>query len=127
MRNQTAASAYKHATYDSAPPLKIVHMMYAGALRFIGQAQSLDPKTEAKEFDKILQKASAVIFELRVSLDHEVAPELCRDLTALYLFAEDRIRLSLLDRTADPLTAAVSTLETLFEGWKGVEVTEQRG
>ena len=122
MKQESAASAYKQAKFDSAPPLKIVHMMYEGALRFLAQAQSIDPKGDAQDFDKVLQKAAAVIFELRVSLDHEVAPELSRDLTALYLFAEDRIRMSLLDRQTEPLDAAVNTLETLLEGWKGVEV-----
>jgi len=124
MRQETAASAYKQAKYDSAPPLKIVHMMYEGALRFLFQAQGIDPNVDAQAFDKILQKATAVIFELRVSLDHEVAPELSRNLTALYLFVEDRIRMSLFDRTTEPLEAAVSTLETLLEGWKGVEVKD---
>ena len=114
MRNQSAASAYKQTTYDSAPPLKIVHMMYEGALRFIGQAQAMDPAGDAKEFDQILQKAAAVIFELRVSLDHEAAPELCRDLTALYLFSEDRIRMALFDRSTEPLTAAVSTRDSFM-------------
>ena len=124
MRHQAAASAYKQAKYDSAPPLKIVHMMYEGALRFLSQAQGLDPKADARAFDEVLQKAAAVIFELRVSLDHEVAPDLCGDLTALYLFAEDRIRMALLDRQTEPLEAACSTLETLLEGWKGLEIKD---
>jgi len=124
MRQESAASAYKQAKYDSAPPLKIVHMMYEGALRFLTQAKGIDPKADAQTFDQVLQKAAAVIFELRVSLDHEISPELSRDLTALYLFSEDRIRMSMLERTTEPLEAAVSTLETLLDGWKGVEVKE---
>ena len=124
MKPESAAAAYKQAAFESAPPLKIVHMMYEGALRFLEQAQGMDPQSEAKAFDERLRRADAVISELRISLNHELAPELCRDLTALYFFAEDRIHQALTKRDADAVGPARDVLESLLGGWKAVEVEE---
>ena len=45
MNPHSAASAYKEALYENAPPLKIVHMLYEGAIRFLAQAEQVDPIT----------------------------------------------------------------------------------
>lgn len=124
MNSETAASAYKEASFESAPPLKLVHMMYEGALRFLEQAQDFDPASEAQQFDERLRRADAVISELRISLNHEIAPELCRDLTALYFFAEDRIHRALLERDPQQLEPARDVLVKLLDGWKTVEIEE---
>ena len=33
------AQAYQSAAIENAPPLKVIRMLYAGALRFLGQAK----------------------------------------------------------------------------------------
>ena len=122
MESQSAASAYQEASFEHAPPLKIIHLMYAGALRFLDQAAQIDPQPNPEEFSDRLRRADAVVAELRMSLDHEVAPELCRDLSALYLFVERRIQDALLERTRDPLEGARDILVTLQGAWSSIEM-----
>ena len=124
MKPESAASAYTKATYDSAPPIKIVHMMYEGAIRFLEQAEQLDPATDTVPFTDRLNRADAIVSELRISLEPLHAPELAEKLNALYLFIESRIREAFLDRISAPIPDARRVLETLLEGWKEIEVAE---
>ena len=122
MNSQSAASAYTKITYESAPPIKIVHMMYEGALRFIEQAESIDPEKEAAAFSDKLNRADAIVSELRISLEHSHAPELAAKLNSLYLFVEGQIREAFLDRTPAPLPSARGILETLLDAWRAIEL-----
>ncbi len=122
MNIQSAAAAYRESAVESAPPIKIVHMMYEGALRLLEHAERLDPQADAQAFSEKLNRADAIVSELRISLEPTHAPELAERLSALYLFVEERIRDALLDRTVEPLTAARDVLTTLLDGWKKLEV-----
>ncbi|HED66088.1 MAG TPA: flagellar export chaperone FliS [Planctomycetes bacterium] len=122
MDPHSAASVYEQNTFESAPPLKIVHMMYEGALRFLDQAVQFDPQTQPTEFNDRLSQADAVVSELRLSLAPEHAPDIAEHLNALYLFVEGQIREAFLERTAEPIPAARDILETLLEGWREIQL-----
>ncbi len=122
MDPRSAVSAYRESKYEGAPPIKIVHLMYEGALRFLEQARRSDPLGQPAEFAQKLERAEAIVGELRLSLDPAHAPELVEKLNALYLFIEDRIQTARLERSAEPLAAAERVLATLLEGWMGIEL-----
>lgn len=126
MQHQSAASAYQQASFEHAPPLKIIRLMYAGAIRFLDQAAQLDPRAEAEAFSEKLRRADAVVAELRLSLDHDLAPELSRDLSSLYLFVERQLQDALLEQTVEPLAGARRVLFTLQEAWASIEVPAER-
>jgi flagellar protein FliS len=125
MRTPSAASAYKEALFENAPPLKIVHLLYEGALRFLAQAEALDPRAEPAQFGERLRRAGRIVSELRLSLDHGRAPELCADLSALYAFVERRIQDALLERTVAPVAEARAILEPLLAAWKALGPAER--
>jgi flagellar protein FliS len=125
MKTHTAASAYKEALYENAPPLKIVHLLYEGALRFLAQAEALDPIADPGRFGERLRRADRIVSELRLSLAHEQAPELCTHLSSLYGFVERRIQDALLERTSEPLADARSVLELLLVAWKTIGVADR--
>lgn len=121
-QNPTAADAYRRAALENAPPIKIIRLLYQGALRFLDEAAATDPAAEPHRFQERLHRAEAVVVELRISLEKEHAPELCVELERLYLFIEDKIREAVQGRTAQPITAARSVLATLYSAWKEIEV-----
>jgi len=127
MDSQSAASAYTQAAVGNAPPLKIVHMLYEGALRFLQQAEAIDPQAQPAKFNERLTRADSIVSELRLSLDPQHAPELTENLNMLYLFVEGRIREAFLDRTHAPLPSARKVLDTLLEGWKSIELGNRAG
>lgn len=126
--NNPAIEAYRNTSFESAPPLKILRMLYAGAVRFIEQAQELDPKTDGPEFNDRLGRADAIVSELRCALEPEHAPELAEQLDNLYLFVENKLTNAILDADAAPLDEAVRVLETLRAAWDDLEVPDaERG
>ena len=86
MDERTAAEAYRHAALENAPPIKVVRLMYQGALRFLDQALGEDPAEAGSRFSELVQRVDAIVSELRLALDPEHDPKVCHDLEQLYLF-----------------------------------------
>lgn len=122
MKPGSAAAAYKAARYESAPPLKLVQLMYEGALRFLEQAETALAAAEVGRFQERALRAQAVIAELRASLDRSQAPELVEQLDGLYVFAEAEIRGAIASESSAGLGHAREVLAKLLDGWKRVEV-----
>jgi flagellar secretion chaperone FliS len=118
----SAAAAYHAARFENAPPLKLVQMMYEGALRFLEQAEAALAAADGARFQERCLRAQAVVAELRLSLDAAQAPELAANLDSLYLFAEAQIRGAMLAETAQELGPAREVLATLLDGWKRLEL-----
>lgn len=122
MNVQSAADAYRKSSIENAPPLQIVQMLYKGALGFLQRAARLNPVEQAVEFNDSLGRAEAIVTELRCCLRHEVAPELTKDLDALYVFVEGQIAEASIKRTTEPVENSVQVLTPLLEAWMSVEV-----
>ena len=120
-----AASTYRQAAFENAPPLKILRLLYQGALRFLNQALEADAENEAAFYNDRVSRADAIVCELRCSLDHQAVPELCNDLERLYLFAESRLQDALIDRDKDAIQDTMRVLETLLDGWRELEVQSE--
>jgi flagellar protein FliS len=117
-----AAAAYKSARVENAPPLKLVQMLYEGALRFLGEAEAGLVAGDRARFQERCLRADAIVTELRIALDASQAPELAERLESLYLFAGGEIRRALLEEATAPLAPARDVLTTLLDGWKALEV-----
>ena len=126
MDNHAAANAYKQNAIENAPPIKIVRMLYQGAIRFIDQACEQDPEDPKSQFNDRVHAADRIVSELRLALDFEQGAEVGENLERLYLFAENCLAQAMIDRTAAPLAEARSVLTTLLEAWNEVEVETGR-
>ena len=122
MNPGSAAAAYRSAGYESAPPLKLVQLLYEGALRFLDQAEAALPAGEGARFQERCLRAQAIVAELRLALDARQAPELAASLDELYRFSEGEIRAAMLAGSGAPLGAVREILGTLLDGWKRLEV-----
>lgn len=127
MNVQSAADAYRKGSIENAPPLQIVQMLYKGAVTFLQKAAQLDPGSNGVEFNKNLSRAEAIVTELRCCLRHEVAPELTKDLEALYVFVESQIAEASIQRTTEPLEHSAQVLSTLLDAWNRVDVQNAAG
>ena len=78
MKKNTPANTYMAASVETAPPLKIVRMLYEGAIRFISRAE--DAGIETTEGSAWVGRADAIIKELRISLDPTRDVEVCEQL-----------------------------------------------
>jgi len=115
MKKQSAADAYKTASVETAPPLKIVRMLYEGALRFLSRAEKAGLDTP--EGRAWMGRTDAIVKELRVSLDPSRDAEICEQLEGLYLFCEDEFARAMVDQDATGVVNAREVLEILMDAW----------
>ena len=115
MKPNSAADTYKAASVETAPPLKIVRMLYEGALRFLGRAE--DAGIETAEGRAWVGRTDAIIKELRISLDPSKDQEICEQLEGLYLFCEDELSRTLEEMDSTGIGNTREILEILKDAW----------
>jgi flagellar protein FliS len=126
MKKPTPADSYMAASVETAPPLKIVRMLYEGAIRFISRAE--DAGIETSEGSAWVGRADAIIKELRISLDPNRDTEVCEQLGGLYLFCEEELARAVRDKDEAGLTNACEILGILKDAWlEAGSVTTQLG
>ncbi|MCP3914792.1 MAG: flagellar export chaperone FliS [bacterium] len=123
---QAAAQAYRSSSIENAPPIKIVRMLFEGAIRFLDRAAKEDPSDPKSEFVNLLHRTDAIVSELRLAIDHSAETEVTGNLEALYLFCETEIGRASLDRSTEPLVGARDVLVTLLSAWRQVEIDMTR-
>ncbi len=86
-----AVSRYQAVQINTSSPGELLVALYDGLFRFLNAAKFAFQKGQRGPAAEALSKAHAIVTELYVTLDHSVAPELCRNLEALYDFSMHRI------------------------------------
>lgn len=127
MQHNPAIEAYKNTSFEAAPPLKILRMLYAGAIRFMEQAEELDPVADGPRFNDRVSRADAIVAELRCSLDPNHSKELAEELDRLYVFVEGQLNTAVLEQSTAPIEGAKRVLSTLKEAWDQLEVNTSGG
>lgn len=116
MDAKTAAQAYRNSLIENAPPVKIVRLLYEGALRHLDRAAAaLGERTTAAS--ESLARADAIVAELRLALDFERGGTISKELERLYLYVEERIAHALSARSRQAIDDARVVLATLLEAW----------
>ncbi|MBI5365130.1 MAG: flagellar export chaperone FliS [Planctomycetes bacterium] len=121
MNPQSAAQAYRQSSFENAPPIKIVCLLYDGALRYIDRASSLLAAGHQPTWSYWIGRADAIVEELRLSLDSTQGGDLCRELDRLYDFVQSRLSLAVAEKDAAYLAEARRILVNLSEGWNRIE------
>lgn len=126
MNHAAAADVYRRSAIENAPPIKVVRLLYEGALRYLAKARECDPREPRSEFVEYTCRADAIVTELRAALDHSLNDEVTESLEQLYLFCGSELSKTLLERTVAPIPAVERVLRTLLEGWQHVEAETTR-
>jgi flagellar protein FliS len=114
-------AAYQQGQVGSANPLRIVVLLYEGAIRFIGQAQVNWVEPSAR--GAALGRAHRIVSELLASLDYEKGGEIAANLDGLYHFALDEITRANVTGDHKRLDSVTSVLRELLAGWTGIEAS----
>jgi flagellar protein FliS len=125
MNAHSAAETYRRQSIENAPPVKVVQLLYAGALRFLDQALASEPADPA--FAAGIGRADEIVVELRLALDDSAAPELAGSLRQLYLYVEERLAEASVQRQHPPARVARDILARLQQGWLGLELAAPAG
>jgi flagellar secretion chaperone FliS len=101
----------------SADPIKLVLLLYRGAIDAIYSARQHLAKREIRERSKAITKAQLIIFELARSLDLEKGGSVAKELARLYQYIAQRLVDANVHQQDAPLAEASALLTTLLEGW----------
>lgn len=114
----TAYENYLENEVLTADPLKLVQLLYRGALETIGNARRYLVSGDIRGRSKAIVKALNILNELIQSLDHDKGGELSLSLLRLYDYAQ-RLLIDANARQEDaPLAEAERLLSTLLEAWQ---------
>jgi len=122
MNTRSAAKTYQQSSIENAPPIKIVRLLYEGALRYIDRAATCDPRAERRAFVQWVSRADEIVSELRIALEREPSPEIADALERIYEFAQFELAQALIRNDIQPLAHARKSLATLLEGWRHIEL-----
>lgn len=84
--SQNGSDAYLRTKVMTAKPAELRLMLIDGAIRFTEQAKR---GYESKDFESAYNgttRAQAILLELVASLRHDIAPDLCKNVAAVYTF-----------------------------------------
>ena len=115
--NPNAAQTYLRTKVMTATPEQLQLMLYDGALRFGDQARVA---LQAKDYEKsytMISNIQKIITEMTSSLKHDIYPELCGKLAALYTFAYKKLIEANIDHNTESLDAALDVLKYQRETW----------
>ena len=125
MDAKNAALAYRQASFENAPPIKIVRMLYEGAIRYIDRADAM-LTSDQPAWASWIARADAIVEELDLALDPAHDPAQCAELSRLYAYVQDRLGLAVREKNPERLREARAVLATLHEGWSRLEVAARQ-
>lgn len=116
--NNNTVNPYLRTKILTASPEELRLMLYEGAIKFCRQAK---PALEKKDYEtsyNCLMRAQKIVLELSTSLNHDVAPELCSKLSALYTYIFRRLVDANTQRDAAVVDECISLLEYEKQTWQ---------
>jgi flagellar secretion chaperone FliS len=116
--NQTIA--YKQQSILTAPPGRLVVMLYDGCLRFLFQSAYAMREGDRATSQNRLNRAEAIIDELTVTLDHERGGEIAGSLQSIYAFCRKHLIEAWVEQDVDKIEQVSGLLGELREAWAEV-------
>jgi flagellar secretion chaperone FliS len=117
-----ANRAYTESSILTAPPERLVVMLYDGAIRFLKQAAAAERNGHHQLFLERLRRGEAIIDELNVTLDMAQGGEVATRLRSIYLFCKRHLVEAHLKRDASHVDEVVRLLTDLRESWQQLSV-----
>lgn len=112
---------YQRASAVGATPFERLTTMYMGALRLGRQGQKAANANRMEDAQAKAERLSAIVRRLDMCLDFRVAPDLCRNLSQLYVHMDRRLTDPVNGHTAAAFTECLTILETLWDGFQTAE------
>jgi len=116
--SQNPANPYLKTKVMTANPQELRLLLYDGAIKFCHQARNALAKEDYENSYTALMRAQKIALELSTSLNHDMAPQLCDKLSALYTYIYRLLVDANLERTVAPVDEAIELLEYERQTWQ---------
>lgn len=123
MRTKSYQSYFEDELVD-ADPIKLVQLLYRGALDSIASARRYLRVGDIQARSRAISKAMAIVTELARSLNAEQGGEVSVNLARLYGYVEKLLIQANFEQREPPLEEAERLLSTLAEAWASIAPAE---
>lgn len=113
----SARKAYTESSILTAPPERLVVMLYDGAIRFLTQALHAQRAGNPARCREGLRRAEAIISELNHTLDMSQG-EVAERLRAIYLFCKRHLMEAQLHSDPERIERVIALLSDLRASWE---------
>jgi len=107
---------YKEVEIETASGLKLVVMLYAGAIKFLNIAKEAIYQKKLDVANNNIIKAQDIITELMISLNFE-AGDIAHNLYSLYIYMNRRLLEANIEKNAEIINEVIKLLTILKEAW----------
>ncbi len=118
MNQQQGPNPYLRTKIMTASPEELRLMLYDGAIKFCSQAKVGIEKKDFENSYNNLMRAQKIVLELSTSLNHEVDPDLCKKMEALYTYIYRKLIDANMTRDIAAVDEAIKLLEFERETWQ---------
>lgn len=115
----SAQQAYTESSVLTAPPEKLVVMLYDGAIRFLNVGALAMRSGDFVQARERVRRAEAIIDELNYSLDMSQG-EIAVRLRSIYIFSKKHLLQGSLQRSPEALDTVVKLLSELRDAWERI-------
>ena len=119
--------SYKTISLETAPPGRLVLMLFDGAIKFLEKAKLgfdiEDPVEMTETVHNNITRAQDIINELNGTLNMDQGGEIAVVLRDLYVYMENKLFESNIRKEIEGVQEVIDRLSTLQEGWS--EMLEQ--
>lgn len=112
-----AATEYLKAKILTATPEQLQLMLFDGAISFAERGKKALGENNFEQSYNMLVRSQKILLELNCSLKHEVDPDLCRNLSALYTFCYRKLVDANMQHDAKIVDEAINILRYQRETW----------
>lgn len=120
MNPYDANRAYTESSVLTAPPERLVVMLYDGAIRFLHQSAVALRAGNQRVFLDRVQRAEAIIKELNVTLDMQRGGEVAERLRAIYQFCNLHLTAATMEGNPAKVEDVIRLLSELRESWQQI-------
>lgn len=110
---------YKEVEIETSSGLKLVVMLYAGAIKFLNIAREAIFSKKLDVANNNIIKAQDIITELMTSLNFE-AGEIAHNLYSLYIYMNRRLLEANLEKNPEIINEVIKLLTILKEAWEEI-------
>src|SRR5687768_5238597 len=126
--NANLAQNYLRTKVLTATPEQLQMMLYDGAIRFCEQARLALADKNWEQSYNLISRTQKILMEMTCALRHDVSPDLCAKLAALYNFAYRKLIDANTNHDLQALDQALELLRYQRETWAMLlaQLTQQK-
>ncbi|MBI4876738.1 MAG: flagellar export chaperone FliS [Acidobacteria bacterium] len=113
-----AHDAYLESEILTSDPVELVQLLYRAALEAVRQARAWLEQGRIRERSESISRASAILNELALAVDHSAGGNLSRNLVELYAYLQGLLLDANARQQPAPLEEAERLLASLAEAWR---------